>query len=138
MTTYLAIDLGAKRTGLAVGDDETGIATPLTVLELGPGAALDAAILAAVRDEGADALVVGLPVNMDGTEGAPAKTVRAWADSIGAAAQRPVHLQDERLTSYDADQRMARSGRTHRQKKQLRDALAAVVILEDFLASRSE
>ena len=62
--------------------------------------------------------------------------MRTFGAAAGARWSLPVHFQDERLTSFDADQRMARSGRTHAQKKAIRDALAACALLEDFLASR--
>jgi putative transcription antitermination factor YqgF len=80
-----------------------------------------------------DALVMGLPLNMDGTEGPAAKDARAFAEQVQQRCGLVVHLQDERLTSFEADQRMARSGRTRGEKKELRDALAAAALLEDFL-----
>lgn len=133
---YLAVDLGAKRTGLAVGDDRTQIVSPLAVVELPRGDALVLAIVRAADDHGADAIVLGLPLNMDGTEGKPAREARAFGAALGSAAGRPVHCQDERLTSFAADQSMARSGRTHAGKRAIRDALAAKELLEDFLRAR--
>ncbi len=138
---FLAIDLGDKRTGIAVGDAITGLALPVDVLEVpvtaNAGKDLLTAIGAMVKDHGPSALVVGLPLNMDGTEGQRAKLVRDWAARIGAATGLPIHLQDERLTSSQADWLMARSGMTHGQKKAKRDAIAAAAILNDFLKSRS-
>ena len=132
---YLAIDLGEKRSGLAVGDDETGIVSPTGSLEGPPGAELVAGVLEAIEEHGPDALVLGLPLNMDGTEGAQAKRVRGFGRMLAERTDRPIHYYDERLSSYAADQRMARSGRTHKEKKALRDALAAAEILRDFLSS---
>lgn len=172
---YVAIDLGDKRTGLAVGDAMTRLATPLEVLEVpidrnGGDALLDAierAVVAqlgrasgssdasgaaggATADDGAarggfgggsftrgsaGELVVGLPMNMDGSEGQRAKLVRAFAARIGARTGRVIHFFDERLTSADADWAMARTGMTHKQKKERRDAIAAAVILRGFLDS---
>jgi len=129
---YLAIDLGEKRTGLAVGDDVSDMVSPMKVLEAPHGDLLDE-LRAAVEDADADAIVIGLPINMDGTEGPAAKQARTFGDELAEATGLPVHFQDERLTSYAADQRMARTGRTHKQKKSLRDALAAAEILRDFL-----
>ena len=131
---YLAIDLGERRTGLAAGDDETGLVTPLGVLEVPAGPALLEALGAAIAEHDPDALVVGLPLNMDGTEGPAAKNARALGAALQARSGRPVHYQDERLTSFDAEGQLAGSGRTHRQKKKIRDALAAARILEDYLA----
>jgi putative Holliday junction resolvase len=138
---FLAIDLGDKRTGIAVGDSVTALALPVDVLEVpvtaNGGRDLLAAIGALVKDHGPSALVVGLPLNMDGSEGQRAKLVRDWATRIGAATGLPIHLQDERLTSSQADWLMARSGMTHGQKKAKRDAIAAAAILKDFLAANS-
>ena len=132
---YLAIDLGDKRTGLATGDDDTKLVSPVGVLEIPRGEALVDAIVKAVLEHEPGAIVIGLPLNMDDTEGDRAKIAREFASDIKTRCELPVHLQDERLTSYAADQRMAGSGRTHKQKKQIRDALAAAEILRDFLDS---
>ncbi len=134
----LAIDLGDRRTGLAVGDEGSGIASPLTTIERPAsqeGALIDE-ITAAAGEQEVGALVVGLPLNMDGTEGPRAEVVRAMAEKIAARTGLPLHLHDERLSSADADWAMAQSGLTHKQKKARRDALAAAAILRDFLASR--
>lgn len=140
---YLAIDLGDKRTGLAVGDAVTGIVSPLHVLEVSiaerGGDALLEALAAAVAElfspYAQAELVIGLPMNMDGTEGPRARHVREFAARLAARLrpQRVLHFQDERLSSADADWQMARSGKTHKEKKQIRDALAAATVLRDFL-----
>jgi putative Holliday junction resolvase len=133
---YLAVDLGAKRTGLAAGDDVVGLVQPVEVLMVPRGPALLDALARAVERHGPDALVVGLPLNMDGTEGGATADVRAFGAALAGRVELPVHFHDERLSSFEADQRMARSGRTHREKKELRDALAACAILESWLAER--
>ncbi len=133
---YLAVDLGAKRTGIAAGDDVTRLVQPVEVLQVPRGPALMDALAKAVDRHGPDAIVLGIPINMDGTEGAAAKDVRTFAAQLAARTGLPVHLQDERLTSFEADARMAQSGRTHKQKKELRDALAAAAILEDWLDAK--
>ena len=130
---YLAIDLGGKRTGLAVGDDESLLVSPLQVIEQPLGEMLHKDIASAIDEHGPEAIVIGLPLNMDGTEGQPAADVRAFGELLHRRTNLPVYYQDERLTSFDADQQMARSGRTHRQKARRRDALAAAQILRDFL-----
>lgn len=130
---FLAVDVGGKRTGLALGDSLTRMAMPVEVLHVPRGPALLEAIAKAVRAHAPDAIVMGLPLNMDGTEGPAVEQARAFAAEVRARTGLEVHLQDERLTSYEADQRMARTGRTHGEKKELRDALAAAALLEDFL-----
>ena len=142
---YLAIDLGDKRTGIATGDATTRIASPVAVLDIPAaerqGQALMDAIVRTIadfwtpRDPGE--LVVGLPINMDGTEGPAAKKARDIARVLSERTKRRVHLFDERLTSAEADWRMAQSGLTHAQKKARRDAIAAAAILEGFLNSLS-
>jgi putative Holliday junction resolvase len=111
------------------------VVSPLAVLEIPRGDDLVEAIAEHVAEHGPDVLVVGLPLNMDGTEGDRAKICRAFGEQIAARCGLPVHYQDERLTSDAANHALARSGRTHKQKKAVRDALAAVEILRDFLAS---
>jgi len=133
---YLSIDLGDKRTGIAVGDDVSGIVTPREVLcvpiKPTPGRLLDA-IGSCIDDYGPDALVLGLPLHMDGSEGERTKIVRSFGESLATRSGLAVQYQDERLTSADAEWTLAGSGKTHRQKKALRDALAAAAILRDFL-----
>ena len=130
---YLAIDLGGKRTGLAVGDDLTLIATPIEVLEMPPGPRLVEAIRAAIREHGPDELVLGLPLNMDGTSGPAAEGARAFAADLAAATGLEVRLHDERLSSEAAEADLA--GRfTRKGKKRRLDAVAAAQILESFLA----
>lgn len=139
---YLSIDLGDKRTGLAAGDAITRMASPLTVIETPlaerAGEALLDAVERAVQDYLGPAsskgeLVVGLPLNMDGSEGPRARLVRDFASRVAERTGRPIHFQDERLTSAAADWSMARSGLTRQQKKNRRDALAAATLLQDFL-----
>ena len=130
---YLAIDLGDKRTGLAVGDDVTRIAGPVDVIETGAERECLTRLVQAVDRHGPDALVVGLPLNMDGTEGPAAARCRAMADRLAEQCGLNVHLVDERLSSDHAEGKLDRSGLTHGQKKSRRDALAAATILQDFL-----
>jgi len=132
---YLAIDLGERRTGLAVGDAETGLAAPLAVIAQPRGSeAFWHALRKAIDEHRPDALVIGLPLNMDdGAEGPAAKAARAFGAELAARWPLPIEFQDERLTSFAAYDRMARSGRTRRAKKQLRDALAAAELLRDYL-----
>lgn len=149
---YLAIDLGDKRTGLAAGDSATRIVTSLDNVEVGihlnNGTALLEALARVVERQigpsrpggkgtAAGTLVFGLPLNMDGTEGARAKIVRAFAARLGARTGLPPEFQDERLTTAEADWAMAGSGLTRGEKKERRDGLAAAAILKDFLAQQS-
>lgn len=140
---FLAIDLGDKRTGLALGDDATGIASPLGLIEVpidrrGGEDLLDAIVARARQELGpGDAVLIGMPLNMDGTEGPRAKMVRAFAVRLAGRLGRAVLLADERRTSDAADERMARTGLTRGQKKARRDAIAAAEILRGVLEDPS-
>jgi putative Holliday junction resolvase len=131
----LAIDLGDRRTGFASGDTETKLVQPLEVVEAPFGPRLLEAVLRIITREGPDLLVLGLPINMDDTEGPAAARVRAFGAQLADRSGRPVRFQDERLTSFAAEQHLSRSGRTRGEKKKLRDALAAAEILRDYLAA---
>lgn len=140
---YLCIDLGDKRTGLAVGDDITKLASPTGVLEIprthNQGRALLDAITRAIDEHlgPQDQLVVGLPLNMDSTEGPRAKLVRQFTTQLTQHTGRTIHLHDERLSSVQANWEMSQTGMTHKQKKKKRDALAAAAILREFLATHT-
>lgn len=130
---YLAIDLGDKRTGLAVGDDRVRLATPLVVLQVGDRVALLKKIGEAIEEQGPGALVVGLPLNMDDSEGPMAKKARGFARELEMKFGLPVYLQDERLSSAAAEDKLRDRELTRGQKKQRRDALAAAELLGSFL-----
>ena len=130
---YLAIDPGDKRTGLAVGDDRTGIVSPAGVIETSKPAQRLLMIERAITEHRPDELVLGLALNMDASEGPGAKKARQLAQQITERTGLPIHLVDERLTSELADQWMSGSSLTHKAKKKRRDALAAMAILKRFL-----
>ncbi len=130
---YLGIDLGGKRTGLAVGNDLMRQAGPVDVIHESDPQRIIQAIRDAVEQYAPDALVVGLPLHMDDTAGPEAKAARGMAEQLQQATGLPVHMVDERLTTYEADDRLKQSGYTHKQKKNRRDAIAAAVLLQQFL-----
>jgi len=132
---YLAIDYGLKRTGLAVCDKSETLCSPLKVVETSPG--LIPAILKLIQAEAIESIVVGLPVNMDGTEGDMAKKVRAFASQLGTSTPLPIYLHDERLTSHKAEELLAPADFTLKKVKQRLDAVAAAAILQTFLDSRN-
>ncbi|MAJ46459.1 MAG: Holliday junction resolvase RuvX [Planctomycetes bacterium TMED75] len=133
----LAIDIGGRRTGFATGDTELSLAQPIGVIEHANEQELMEAVTRMIEAHEPDELLVGLPLNMDDSEGPAATRMRKTAEQIGTLTGLPVHLQDERLTSFEADSRMAQSGRTHAGKKRIRDAIAAAALLEDYFASGS-
>ncbi|MEN6334164.1 MAG: Holliday junction resolvase RuvX [Phycisphaerales bacterium] len=132
---YLAIDYGLKRTGLAVCDASETIVSPLAVVQGRKD--LIERIKRVVVSEGIGAVVVGLPLNMDGTEGPQAKLVRAFGNELGRQIGIPVHFQDERLSSFEAEQRLMEMDLTWAKKKERLDALAAADILQTFLDQKA-
>lgn len=134
---FLALDLGDRRTGLALGDSLTNIVSPIGTINVAKGPALLVALKKVIEENAPDEIVIGLPLNMDDSEGAASKAVREFALQLAQFTTKPIHLHDERLTTFEADSRMAQSGRTHAEKKALRDSLAATAILEDFLRARA-
>jgi putative Holliday junction resolvase len=132
----LGIDAGERRVGVALSDELRLLASPVTVLEVRNGLApvLDALVELA-RREGVGQLVVGLPLNADGSEGRQAKRARDFARVAERVVGVPVELWDERLSTQEAEVVLRAQGRNMRrvrQKGQL-DAIAAAVILQDYL-----
>ncbi|MFA5422499.1 MAG: Holliday junction resolvase RuvX [Phycisphaerae bacterium] len=132
---YLAIDYGLKRTGLAVCDPSQTICSPLSVLDSTRN--LIGKLAEIITAENIDAVVVGLPINMDDTEGLQAKKVRDFAAKLKAAINVPLHFQDERLSSFTADEKLKMHDLSRAGKKQRQDALAAAQILQDFLDAQN-
>jgi putative Holliday junction resolvase len=128
---YLAIDYGDKHTGLAVCDRNETIASPLTVIE-GSKALLEK-IVDIIKAENIEAVVIGLPLNMDDSQGPQAKLVFRFAEKLKQLIDVPIHFQDERLSSFGAEQKMASAESARKKKKKRLDAVAAADILEAFL-----
>ena len=147
MTRLLGIDLGERRIGLAIAEPGAEPARPFATVARSATPAADAARLeAVVRDQRIDELVVGLPLEASGSEGPMAAAARTWAEAIGGALGRPVHLRDERLSSHLAESRLGsmprgRAGgppsKTQRDRYRARvDREAAAIILQDELDAR--
>ncbi len=130
---WLAVDAGTVRVGLAICDPDERLAVPLEVV--GASAAYPA-IRAIAEREQVEGVVVGLPVHMAGGEGDAAAMARRLGERIAAGLHLPVEYEDERLTSSEADRLMGPSPR--RGRRQPSDDLAAVLILEQFLARRRD
>lgn len=128
---YLAIDYGSRRSGLAICDEQEIIASPVAVLH-GQKTILQR-ITQIIESEGVGAIVLGLPLNMDGSEGPQAKVVRAFAQRLGAHIQLPIHFQDERLSSFAAAEKLDGAAFSKAMKQERIDAVAAAEILQSFL-----
>lgn len=129
---YLGLDLGRASIGLALADDVIRTARALRTLRRRGDRADLAALDQVIRDYEVDRLVVGLPLNMDGSEGPAARLARAFARTIGALG-RPVDLFDERLSTFEAQSRLRRHGFSSRDMRGKVDAEAAAVILQGWL-----
>jgi putative Holliday junction resolvase len=128
----LGIDFGEKRVGLSYGDD-LGVATPLPALTDPVLRVRMAALAAVIRQRRITDLVLGHPLNMDDSAGFKAKEVEAFAARLEAEFALPVHLVDERLTSYEAEASIPRHKRRAVRATGLVDSRAACLILQDFL-----
>lgn len=131
----LALDLGAKRIGVAVSDELQMTARGVSVITRETTEKLLAAVRKLIEDFDAAALVIGLPLNFDGTESAGATEARALADFFSENLTIPVFLQDERLTSREAEENLREQGYNQKEIKKLVDREAAAIILRDFLAT---
>lgn len=137
----LGVDLGTKRVGLALSDEGGSLATPYEVLTVSsPEDALEQ-VAAVVRVEQARRIIVGLPLNMDDTLGPAARQAIDFGRLLAVRSGTEVLFVDERLSSFDAEQKLVgikRTGQkmTRGQKKQRLDALAAAAFLQEFLDGR--
>lgn len=142
MPRALGVDYGRRRIGLALSDATGTLASPLTVLARPYGdretvRVVSAEVLRlAAEDDGLDAVVVGWPRRLDGTPNEQTPIVEAFAKALEAAIPVPVVLQDERLSSHEAESRLAVREKDWRKRKQVLDAAAAAVILQDYLDAR--
>ena len=144
----VGVDLGERRIGVAIGDPGAHTASPFTTLSRGKSVSEDAAAIARIAaEQGAQVLVVGLPFNMDGSEGLQAARTREWAEAVAAATGLALRFRDERLTSERAEHRVGTAGRgrsggppsaAQREAHRARiDREAAALILQDDLDATS-
>jgi putative holliday junction resolvase len=127
------LDFGWKRIGLATTDASGRGAYPLLTIERRSlGRDIDT-IAAELKQRQVTLVVVGLPLNMDGSEGPSARAARAFANRLGAAIGLPIEMYDERLTSFEAEERLRELGTSAPKRKRIADAVAAAVILEGWL-----
>ncbi|MGO1591409.1 MAG: Holliday junction resolvase RuvX [Ancrocorticia sp.] len=128
----LSIDVGQARVGVATCDPDAILATPVTTLARNGSDIRLAAKM--VKEQGIIEVIVGLPFNMDGTEGASARHARSWAGKLAKKVTPvPVRLVDERLSTVTAHAQLSESGRGSRTHRSVVDQAAAIVILESAL-----
>ncbi len=134
---FMGIDPGARRVGLALGDDETGLATPHKTLTRRDDPSLLRELVDELRAHEVEMVVLGLPLRMNGLEGPEAKRARLFARAIEREGQLKVVLWDERLTTVAAERQLRTAGLRGDKKKSLIDQAAATVLLQSYLDART-
>ena len=133
----LAVDWGERRIGLSLSDETQRLAQPLTTLTRRAGKRFPMRQLCTLLEQHAVAgVIVGLPLDEQGEEGAPARAARELAAAIGRQTGRPVELWDERMTTARALQAVREMGGSARGRKGDVDALAATLLLQHYLDAR--
>jgi putative Holliday junction resolvase len=135
MPKLLGIDYGIKRIGTAVADTDMKIATPLIVVAGRNDVTRDARNIADLGEkEDVESFVVGLPLNMDGTDSEQTALTRKFTAELERLSRKPVRLQDERLTSFAAHEALDAAGVPPKKQRQFADLIAAQRILQAHLA----
>jgi putative Holliday junction resolvase len=137
----LGLDVGRRRVGLAISDPSGLLARPLTTLQISGGDAsaqvADAVHRIAAEDDGLSLVVVGLPRHLDGSRSDQTTAVEQFIAALTPRIAVPIATEDERLSSREAESRLALRERDWRKRKAQLDAVAAAVILQDYLDRRS-
>lgn len=132
----LGLDFGSKRIGVAISDSLGITAQGLDVIEKGEGEEAIEYIKGVVAREGISEIVVGLPLNMNGSHGPKAQEAEAFAASLREKLGLPVRLWDERLSTMEVERVMIAGGASRNKRKKKKDKLAAQVILQSYLGAR--
>ena len=136
MSRLIAFDHGTRRIGVAVADTEIGQAFSRPAIRTARGGDIGP-LVAFARAERAARVIVGLPRNMDGSEGPQAEAARRFGDQLGQAGLKVVYV-DERLTSWEAGERFVAAGERPQRKRGDIDSAAARLILQDYLDARRQ
>ena len=131
---YLAIDYGLKRTGVAMCDELEIVVSPYKILQ--SDTQLLDSLAKIIEEEQIQEIVVGLPYNMDGSEGPQAKKVRTFTNELAKITSKKINYQDERLSSFAAKDMLSPAELGWRKRKKVLDAVAAANILQSFLESK--
>jgi putative Holliday junction resolvase len=138
----LAMDVGRTRIGLAISDPSRTLARPLTTLVVKADTAIDTVVQALARliaeDDGLERVVVGLPVRLNGEPNEQTRYVEKFIGALKTRTALPIEVEDERLTSREAESRLALRERDWRKRKEQLDAAAAAIILQDYLDRRQQ
>jgi putative Holliday junction resolvase len=135
VSTVIGLDHGARRIGVAVGDTDTAMAFARRAIRRRRLETDLRAVADLARAERAELVVVGLPLNMDGSEGEQSREARSFGDALAALGLR-IAYQDERLSTWEADRRLGEAGRRPDRASGERDSTAARLILQEYLDAR--
>ena len=133
----LALDVGDARIGLAISDPRGVVCLPIEALVRSKESDDLAAVVDLAKREGAETIVVGLPLSLDGTHGPAARQMRRFTSSLRKLADIPVESYDERFTTTEAENRLRAAGYEPSRNRARLDSMAAVIIFESFLAARA-
>jgi putative Holliday junction resolvase len=134
----LAVDLGSKNIGIAVSDGLGITVRPVETIRRSSLKNVIERLRVLITDLEAEGIVVGLPLNLDGATGDAAEQVLRFVERLGSEIDIPVFMQDERLSSYEAEQLMRERGWNRKQRKAKSDEIAAMIILQDYLSSTTK
>jgi putative Holliday junction resolvase len=129
----IGIDAGTKTLGLALSDVRRTIASPLETIRRTKFSVDAARLFALVAEQGVTGLVLGLPRNLNGTEGPRAQATRALARNLNKLSPLPILLWDERLTTAEAERMLVDADQTRKRRAEVIDKLAATIILQSAL-----
>lgn len=132
-TRLLGLDLGEKTIGIALSDTLLTVATPMETLKRGKFAADASKIDAIIEKQNVGGIVVGLPLNMDGSDGPSAQSARAFARNFAARSQVPILLWDERLSTAAVTRTLIDADASRRRRAEVVDKMAAAYILQGVL-----
>jgi putative pre-16S rRNA nuclease len=137
----LGVDVGERRVGLAISDASRTLARPLSTIKVASAATAVECVMKAIEalaadEDGLETIVIGLPVKLDGSASGATPRVQAFVDALRARTTLRIVTADERLTSREAESRLALNERDWRKRKQKLDAAAAAIILQDYLDRR--
>ncbi len=133
----LGLDVGERRIGVAVVDESVRVALPVAVVERRELPADLDAIAGLVQEQGAEAVVVGLPISLNGSLGPQAQAVKAFGQELSARLSLPIEYWDERLSTVEAQRRLASAGHRGPKAKARRDAAAAAIVLQSYLDAQA-
>ena len=133
VTKTVALDYGERRVGVAVADSEVRMALAHGCVEAKSQGDILEGVARVCRQLGADRIVVGKPLNMDGSEGPAAKQAVKFAETLRSMLGVPVHMWDERLSTVSAERALIDADMSRGRRKKVRDKMAARIILQSFL-----